>query len=214
MRIFGCACWPNLRPFNPRKLAFRSKRCVFLGFSSLHKGFKCLDVSTGKVYVSRDVVFDESVFPFETLHNNAGVLLRKEVSLLSENLLYSVSGGVEHTDLLLANGHNCSSSTVDNLQETRMENLEQHGLQEVPVLVEDEVGTELHADLLGNPGAESNTASPVLNGVLSSSHGGPEATPRSTHEEGSSTTQLQQHAAVLSSPPTSQDKVTEWDYKT
>jgi histone deacetylase 1/2 len=24
LRIFGCACWPNLRPFNTRKLAFRS----------------------------------------------------------------------------------------------------------------------------------------------------------------------------------------------
>jgi histone deacetylase 1/2 len=26
LRVFGCACWPNLRPYNQRKLAFRSKR--------------------------------------------------------------------------------------------------------------------------------------------------------------------------------------------
>jgi histone deacetylase 1/2 len=25
LRTFGCACWPNLRPFNKRKLDFRSK---------------------------------------------------------------------------------------------------------------------------------------------------------------------------------------------
>jgi histone deacetylase 1/2 len=25
LRIFGCAYWPNLRPFNQRKLAFRTK---------------------------------------------------------------------------------------------------------------------------------------------------------------------------------------------
>jgi histone deacetylase 1/2 len=25
LRVFGCACWPNLRPYNKRKLAFRSK---------------------------------------------------------------------------------------------------------------------------------------------------------------------------------------------
>jgi histone deacetylase 1/2 len=31
LRIFGCACWPNLRPYNKRKLAFRSTRYVFLG---------------------------------------------------------------------------------------------------------------------------------------------------------------------------------------
>lgn len=46
------------------KLEFRSKQCVFVGYSSLHKGYKCLDVATGRVYVSQDVVFDEYLFPF------------------------------------------------------------------------------------------------------------------------------------------------------
>ncbi|WVZ71271.1 hypothetical protein U9M48_019877 [Paspalum notatum var. saurae] len=64
LRIFGCACWPNLRPYNHRKLSFQSTKCVFLGYSSMHKGFKCLDISTGCIYVSRDVVFDENIFPF------------------------------------------------------------------------------------------------------------------------------------------------------
>jgi histone deacetylase 1/2 len=65
LRVFGCACWPNLRPYNNHKLSFRSTRCVFLGYSSRHKGFKCLEPNTGRVYISRDVIFDESVFPFE-----------------------------------------------------------------------------------------------------------------------------------------------------
>jgi len=62
LRIFGCACWPNLRPYNSHKLSFRSKQCVFVGYSNLHKGFKCLDVSSGHIYISRDVVFDEASF--------------------------------------------------------------------------------------------------------------------------------------------------------
>jgi histone deacetylase 1/2 len=33
LRTFGCACWPNLRPYNSRKLEFRSKRCVFLAIA-------------------------------------------------------------------------------------------------------------------------------------------------------------------------------------
>lgn len=64
LRTFGCAVWPNLRPYNSRKLAFQSKQCVFIGYSTLHKGYKCLDPKEGRVYISRDVVFDEKVFPF------------------------------------------------------------------------------------------------------------------------------------------------------
>ena len=98
LRVFGCACWPNLRPYNTRKLAFRSKQCVFLGYSSLHKGVKCLDVPTGRVYISRDVVFDESVFPFTSLHPNAGALLRKEILLLPPSLQNDDHGGDNCTD--------------------------------------------------------------------------------------------------------------------
>jgi hypothetical protein len=35
---------------------------MFLGYSNLHKGFKYLNVSGGHVYISRDMVFDETVF--------------------------------------------------------------------------------------------------------------------------------------------------------
>ena len=62
LRTFGCAVWPNLRPYNSKKLQFRSKRCVFLGYNNLHKGFKCLEPNEGRVYISRDVIFDENVF--------------------------------------------------------------------------------------------------------------------------------------------------------
>jgi histone deacetylase 1/2 len=64
LRIFGCACWPNLRPYNHHKLSFRSKPCVFLGYSPLHRGYKCFDRATSRIYISRDVVFDEQFFPF------------------------------------------------------------------------------------------------------------------------------------------------------
>ena len=98
LRVFGCACWPNLRPYNNRKLMFRSKQCAFLGYSAQHKGVKCLDISTGRVYISRDVVFDETKFPFADLHPNAGALLRKEILLVPLHLSGYDQGGITNCD--------------------------------------------------------------------------------------------------------------------
>uniref|UniRef100_A0A2N9HK34 Integrase catalytic domain-containing protein n=1 Tax=Fagus sylvatica TaxID=28930 RepID=A0A2N9HK34_FAGSY len=66
LKTFGYACWPHLRPYNTHKFDFRSKRCVFLGYSLNHKGYKCLDLSTNRMYIARNVVFDEHTFPFST----------------------------------------------------------------------------------------------------------------------------------------------------
>jgi hypothetical protein len=62
--VFGCACYPNTSTNAPHKLAPRSFRCVFLGYSSKHKGYRCLDLNRNSMLVSRHIVFDESLFPF------------------------------------------------------------------------------------------------------------------------------------------------------
>jgi hypothetical protein len=59
-------CWPSLQKYNSHKLEFRSKVCVCLSYSPMHKGYKCLDRSTGRIFISCDVVFDEKVFAFST----------------------------------------------------------------------------------------------------------------------------------------------------
>jgi histone deacetylase 1/2 len=66
-KVFGCECWPHLRPYNNCKLDFLFKTCIFLGYSSLGKGNKCLHVRTNRFYISCDVIHDESVFPFSQM---------------------------------------------------------------------------------------------------------------------------------------------------
>jgi hypothetical protein len=66
LRVFGCACYPNTAATSPHKLAPRSTLCIFLGYSPEHKGYRCLDLSSRRVLISRHVVFDESAFPFST----------------------------------------------------------------------------------------------------------------------------------------------------
>jgi hypothetical protein len=76
----------------------------------MHKGVKCLDISTGRVYISRDVVFDEDVFPFKELHPNAGALLRRDILLLDSSLHNFEQEGELVDDLILPNP---TDSTLD-----------------------------------------------------------------------------------------------------
>jgi hypothetical protein len=41
-------------PYNSHKLQPRSLQCVFLGYSLLHRGYKCLHIPTGRLYTSHD----------------------------------------------------------------------------------------------------------------------------------------------------------------
>jgi hypothetical protein len=51
----------------------------------MHKGFKCLDVAEGWLYISHDILFDETVFPFTKLNPNTGARLQAEIHLLPPN---------------------------------------------------------------------------------------------------------------------------------
>jgi hypothetical protein len=64
LRVYGCLCFPNLSATAPNKLAPRSVPCVFIGYPTEHKGYRCYHIPTKRVYISRHVTFDEQVFPF------------------------------------------------------------------------------------------------------------------------------------------------------
>ena len=63
LKTFGCAVYPYLRPYVSSKFDPKSSQCLFLGYPPQSKGYICLDVLTGKIYISCHCIFDESVFP-------------------------------------------------------------------------------------------------------------------------------------------------------
>jgi hypothetical protein len=65
MITFACSVVPATLtlPLPLLKLPPRSTRCLFLGYSPDHKGYRCLDLTSHRIIISRHVVFDEDVFP-------------------------------------------------------------------------------------------------------------------------------------------------------
>lgn len=127
LHTFGCACWPNLHPYNSRKLDFHSTLCIFLGYSNLHKGYKCLNRSTGRVYVSRDVVFDETRFPFSenpththSAHTNGSstatlpplLLTVPEPATIETNTRFNISGSTNAAASSDNVSTNCPGATL------------------------------------------------------------------------------------------------------
>ncbi|KAL5756593.1 hypothetical protein ACOSQ2_021339 [Xanthoceras sorbifolium] len=66
LKVFSSACFLYLRAYNSQKFDFHSSKCLFLGYSNAHKGYKYLH-SSGRIYISRNVAFNEQDFPFPYL---------------------------------------------------------------------------------------------------------------------------------------------------
>ena len=65
LKCFGCACYPYLRDYNKHKFDYHTTKCIFLGYSPSHKGYKYFHPS-GHIYITRHVVFDEHSYPFSS----------------------------------------------------------------------------------------------------------------------------------------------------
>ena len=70
LRVFGCKCFPYLRPYMKNKLDPKSLPCVFLGYNEKYKGYRCYYPPSGKVYISRHVLFEEKSFPYSDLYSS------------------------------------------------------------------------------------------------------------------------------------------------
>lgn len=66
LRVFGCLCFPLHRSYNTNKLEDRSTPCVFLGYSLTQSAYFCLQPSSRRIYTSRHVKFDETIYPFKS----------------------------------------------------------------------------------------------------------------------------------------------------
>ncbi|GAA0153088.1 hypothetical protein LIER_16065 [Lithospermum erythrorhizon] len=65
MRVFGSLCFAANTSPHKIKFNMRSHPAVFLGYPSFQKAYRLLDLQTHKVFISRDILFHENIFPFK-----------------------------------------------------------------------------------------------------------------------------------------------------
>ena len=80
-RVFGCTSFVHIHNHNQGKLDPRALKCVFVGYSSTQKGYKCYHPHARKLYVSTNVTFDENKSYFSTPY------LQRDLSTLGDEEL-------------------------------------------------------------------------------------------------------------------------------
>lgn len=55
---------PYLKGYNKDKFQPKTFPCIFIGYNLLHKGYWCYHPESRRVYISRHVIFDESILPY------------------------------------------------------------------------------------------------------------------------------------------------------
>jgi len=68
LKVFGSLYFASTFSRQRKKFDPRSRMCIFLRYSFGIKGYKLLDMQSHTAFISRDVIFHESIFPFHSLN--------------------------------------------------------------------------------------------------------------------------------------------------
>ena len=74
MRSFGCLCFASSLSSKRTKFTARAIPSIFVGYPPGYKAYKLYNLQTRSFFISRDVIFHESTYPFHALPQSEPVL--------------------------------------------------------------------------------------------------------------------------------------------
>ncbi|XBI69219.1 hypothetical protein VPH35_048321 [Triticum aestivum] len=83
-KIFGCTCFVHDYRSSAGKLDPRAVKCIFVGYSSTKKGYRCWSPTERRFFVSMDVTFHEKE-PFYSLKGNDNGTGNKGENIIGES---------------------------------------------------------------------------------------------------------------------------------
>lgn len=118
LKVSGCLSYATV-VHHIHKFESRAKRCVFVGYLTGQKGYKLYDLESKQFFVSRDVKFHETTFPFfsTSTPSNSDLTMQNFLSETTETLLDTspFPSNSQH--------HHPDTSAVVNLDETIITNV-------------------------------------------------------------------------------------------
>lgn len=116
IKTFGCLCFVHHTRRDRDKFGMRSKRCILVGYSFGKKRWKLYDMEKDEFVISRDVVFEETIFPWtEKREAETSVLPRLDLGVYDET----------QAEMMIDRGRSDIAPGVERVEETEIEGVQE-----------------------------------------------------------------------------------------